>query len=294
MNNSLDWNLLRALLAVIDHGSVLAAARVLGYSQPTVSRQLADLASQLGLVLFERTGRGLHATQTALKLAQLARTMDAAAASVSTLARGAEQAESGSVRVSASQPMACHLLPPLLAKMRMLLPRIHVELVVTNGISNLLRREADIALRMVNPLQSEVIARRLGKVQIGAYAHHDYLQRRGIPQLPADLLGHDIIGGDTSTEVIDGLRKLGLPMQPKDFVLRTDDLVAAGQALRSGVGIGFIADYVARAEPGLLPVLPELKIQPLPLWLVVHREIRSNPQIRDTFNFLLREVPKAL
>jgi DNA-binding transcriptional LysR family regulator len=294
MNNLPDWNLLRSLLAVVDHGSLLGAAQALGISQPTVSRQMTDLSAQLGVVLFERTGRGLHATATALKLAQLARPMEAAAASVATLARGSEQEKMGTVRISASQPMACHLLPPLLARMRMLLPQVRVQLVVTNAISNLLRREADIALRLVNPQQSDLIARRIGQVRISAYAHRDYLQRRGMPREPADLAFHDLIGGDASSEVLQGLNNGGVAIRAEDFVLRTDDLVAYGQALAAGVGIGFVCDYQARAEPALLPVLPELKIPALPLWLVVHRELRTNPHIRQTFDFLAQEVPKAL
>lgn len=294
MNKMPDWNLLRALLAVIDHGSLRSAAESMGSSQPTLSRQIAELSQQLGVVLFERTGRGLHPTATAHQLAQLARPMEAAAAEVATRARGAGRAVAGSVRLSASQPVACHLLPPLLARLRLLAPQVHVELVVTNTASNLLRREADFALRMVNPDQPDVIARRMGQVRIGAYAHHDYLQRRGIPREPADLLVHDLLGGDTSTEVIDGLNAMGLPLRAGQFVFRTDDLVAYGQALRAGLGIGFVADYLVRADARLLPVLPELKIPPLPLWLVVHRELRTNPIIRTTFEFLAAELPRAL
>lgn len=223
---------------------------------------MADLSQQLGVVLFERTGRGLHPTATARHLALLARPMEAAAAQVATVARGSGREAGGSVRLSASQPVACHLLPPLLARLRLVAPEVQVELVVTNAVSNLLRREADIALRMVNPAQADVIARRMGELRISAYAHRDYLQRRGTPREPADLLRHDLLGGDTSTEILDGMNRLGLPMRREQFALRTDDFVAYGQAVRVGLGIGFMADYQARGDDRLLPLLPGLKIPP--------------------------------
>ncbi len=294
MNNLPDWNLLRSLLAVVDHGSLQAAARALGSSQPTLSRLIADLSRQLGIVLFERTGRGLYPTASARQLALLARPMETAAAQVALVARGSAREAVGSVRISASQPMACHLLPPLLARLRLLSPEVHLELVVTNAVSNLLRREADIALRMVQPAQDDVIAKRIGQMRIGAWAHHDYLRRRGVPRAPVDLALHDLIGGDTATEILDGLNQMGLSWRPEDFVLRTDDLVAYGQAVRAGLGIGFITDYQARTEPALVAVLPELQIPPLPLWLVVHRELRTNALICTTFDFLAQEVPRAL
>lgn len=294
MNPGFDWSLIRSFLAALEHGSLLAAARALGASQPTLGRHIAELEAQLGVVLFERTGRGLLPTPMAHKLADGARAMEAGASQLARSVTGAESAAVGSVRITASQPVACGLIPPLLARMRLQLPEVQVELVASNDVSNLLRREADIAVRMVQPVQASVVARRIGKVAIGVYAHRDYLQRRGVPREPADLLSHDLIGGDRNEDIIRGFAAFGYPVTRKHFSFRSDDLVAHWQAVRAGLGIGFVADYLARTEPGVTALLPMLKIPPLPMWLAVHREIRSSARIRAVYDFLAQGLQKAL
>lgn len=294
MNKSFDWNLVRSFLAALDHGSLLAAARALGSTQPTLGRHIAELEAQWGVVLFERTGRGLVPTADAQRLAGAARTMEGSADALARQLSAGDGEEAGSVRLSASQPVACHLLPPLLAQMRLALPQVQVELVVSNAVSNLLRREADIALRMVQPEQATVVARRIGKVGLGACAHREYLARRGVPNEPADLLQHALIAGDRDESILEGFHRLGVPATRESFVLRTDDLLAQWQAVRAGLGIGFVSDYLLRSDPQVLPVLPSLKVPPLPLWLVVHREIRSNRRIRAVYDFLAKVLPGAL
>lgn len=294
MNRTFDWNLVRSFLAVLDHGSLLAAARALGASQPTLGRHVAELEAQLGTVLFERSGRGLLPTAMAERLAAAARAMESGADQLARSVSGADAEEGGTVRISASQPVACYVLPPVLAQMRLALPGIQVELVASNAVSNLLRREADIALRMVQPEQSSLVARRIARVTLGTYAHRDYLQRRGTPRQLADLLAHDVIGGDRDEAILRGYRGFGFDVDRTVFPVRTDDLIAYWQAVRAGLGIGFIADYLAATDPQVVAILPALKIPPLPIWLTVHREIRSNRRIRAVYDFLARAVPKAL
>jgi len=289
-----DWNLVRSFLAALEHGSLLGAARALRASQPTLGRHVAQLESQLGVALFERTGRGLVPTADALRLADAARAM---AGSADQLARAVARSDAatGTVRISASQPVACHLLPPILARLRREQPGVQVELVSSNAVSNLLRREADIALRMVQPDQASLVARRIGKVTLGAYAHRDYLRRRGTPRVLADLLAHDVIADDRTDSVRRAFGAFGFPVGKEAFVLRTDDLVAYWEAVRAGIGIGFVADYLAASDPDVVTVpLPQLKIPPLPIWLTVHREIRSSPRIRSVYDFLAQAVPQAL
>lgn len=294
MNNSFDWSLVRSFLAVLDQGSLLGAARALSASQPTVGRHIAELESQLGTVLFERTGRGLLPTDRARQLAEAARAMESGALQLARAASGADTGASGTVRITASQPVACVLLPAVLAQMRLALPEVQVELVSSNQVSNLLRREADIALRMVQPDQSSLVARRIGKVTLGTYAHRDYLRRRGTPRQPQDLLAHELIGDDRDGAIVRGFAELGLPVAPEAFAFRTDDLMAYFAAVRAGLGIGFIADYVARTDAQLVPLVPMLKLPVLPIWLTVHREIRTSARIRAVYDFLAGAVPKAL
>ena len=265
MNTPFDWNLVRSFLAVLEQGSLLGAARALQSSQPTMGRHVAELETQLGTVLFERTGRGLQPTATALRLAESARAMEAGAHALARGVSGAQAGASGTVRISASQPVACLLLPPLLLRMRQQLPDIQVELVASNEVSNLLRREADIALRMVQPDQSSLVARRIGTVALGAYAHRDYLRRRGTPRQPTDLLAHELVGNDRNEDILRGFAALGHPVGREQFAFRTDDLMAYWQAVRAGLGIGFVAHYMARTDPEVQPVATIHSNRKLPL-----------------------------
>lgn len=290
-----DWSLIRSFLAALDQGSLLGAARALHMSQPTAGRHVAELESQLGVVLFERTGRGLVPTAMALQLAVAARGMEAGALQLSRTLSGAQTQTSGTVRITASVPVAVYLMPPVLAQLRLALPEIQVELVSSNGVSNLLRREADIAVRMVRPEQATLVARKLGDVSLGAYAHRSYLARRGTPNTPTDLFKHDLIGCDADSAILQGFQARGFPVTRDAFVLRSDDFIVQWQAVRAGLGVGFCADYMARTDPDVLRVLPEvLRIPPLPMWLAVHREIRTSQRIRAVFDYLAEALPRAL
>ena len=290
-----DWRLIRAFLAVLDRGSLLGAARTLHASQPTVGRHVAELESQLGVVLFERTGRGLVPTTTALQLAQSARAMEEGARDLARTLSGAQSQTRGTVRITASVPVAVNLLPPLLAQMRQQLPEIQVELVSSNLVSNLLRREADIAVRMVRPEQGTLVARKIGDVVLGAFAHRSYLARRGTPRNGTELFTHDLIGGDTDLTILQGFAAMGYTIEREAFALRTDDLMAQWQALRAGLGVGFVASYLARTDPDVLPVLAgQLKVPALPMWLAVHREIRTSRRIRAVYDFLVASLPHVI
>jgi len=186
------------------------------------------------------------------------------------------------------------LLPPLLVRMRTVLPDMQVELVVSNAVSNLLRREADIALRMVRPTQSSLVARKLGDLPIGAAAHQSYLQRHGTPRKPQDLLQHRLIGYDRDDTIERGFARLGFPLPRQTFALRTDDQVAYGRLVASGAGIGFVALYNIAHWPGVVPLLPMLQIPPLPCWLAVHREIRGSKVVRRVYDFLAEAIPAEL
>lgn len=294
MNSNFDWTLVRSFLAALDQGSLLGAARALNASQPTIGRHIAELESQLGVVLFERTGRGLKPLAMALRLAESARAMEAGAHQLQRSVSSLDDAVRGTVRITASQPVACVLLPPLLARMRQALPEVQIEMVSSNEVSNLLRREADIAIRMVQPDQTSLVAKRIGKITIGTYAHRNYLQRAGTPRNPAELLAHALIGNDKNEDIVRGFAALGYPVARAQFAFRTDDLMAHWLAVRAGLGIGFIADYVARTDPDVIALLPMLKIPPLPVWLAVHREIRTSKLIRAVYDFLGDSIPKAL
>ncbi len=294
MNPHIDWTLIRSFLAVMESGSLLGAARKLHSSQPTLGRHITQFEEQLGVALFERTGRALVPTAAARKLTEHATTMQAGADAMARSLATAEAPTQGTVRISASQVVSCYLLPPLLARLREEAPGISIALVSSNAITNLLRREADIAIRMVRPQQSSLIAKRIASVEACACAHRQYLARRGVPRDPLELLNHELVGFDADETYIRGFKKFGQTVTPEQFAFRTDDHVAAWQAIRAGLGIGFAARYMIEREPEVQRILPNLVIPSLPVWLTVHREIRGSPRIRAVYDFLADAIPNAI
>ncbi len=290
----LDWALVRSFLAVLDAGSLMGAARQLQAQQPTLSRHVAELEAQLGAPLFERTGRGVVPTATALAIADAARQMQAGADALQRTLAGRREATTGSVRITTSVVAASYLMPPVLAALQQAEPGIAIELVASNQLSNLLRREADIAVRMLRPTQGSLLARKLGEVRLVAAAHSSYLQRAGTPRQPMDLAQHRLIGYDRDDTIERGFAALGMPIAREQFTLRTDDQMAYGHLVAAGAGIGFVAAYNLPHWPGVQPLLPMLKIPPLPCWLAVHREIRGNPVVRRVYDFLAEALPAAI
>jgi DNA-binding transcriptional LysR family regulator len=281
-----DWNLMRSFLTVMERGSLMSAARHLGSSQPTIGRHIAQLEAQLGVTLFERTGQALTPTATAHLIAERAQAMAGGAEAVARVLAGRDAEAGGTVRITASQVVACHLLPPLLERLHSEHPGIQVELVATNEVSNLLRREADIAVRMVRPEQGSLVARRVGQVHVGLYGALSYLKRKGTPRTLDDLADHDLIGFDRDPTILRGFAAMGQPATRERFCLRSDDHLAAWAAVRAGIGLGWAATYVAEPDPTVKRVLPDMPIPPLPVWLAVHREVRSSPRIRLVYEFL--------
>jgi DNA-binding transcriptional LysR family regulator len=289
-----DWALVKSFLAVLDAGSLMGAARRTGALQPTLSRHITEFEAQLGAPLFERTGRGVSPTPAALAIADAARQMQAGAETLSRTLAGQRDQTTGVVRLTTSMVAAAYLLPPVIAALRREEPGIVIELVASNQLTNLLRREADIAVRMVRPVQSSLVARKIGSVGIGAYAHERYLQQAGAPQTPADLARHALIGYATDDVIERGFAAMGVALRRENFAIRTDDQVAYGMLVAQGAGIGFVAHYNAPHWPGVRRVLPQLPIPPLPCWLAVHREIRSSKVVRRVYDFLADLLPPML
>lgn len=289
-----DWTLMRSFIAVMDAGSLQAAARKLRSSQPTIGRHINLLEQQLGSILFERTSRQLLPTELAHSIAEHARMMEVSANAIGLALTAKNQATTGTVRISASQTSACYLLPPILKNLRDQEPGIAIELVASNQISDLLRREADIAVRLVKPEQDSLISRCLGKVTIGIYAHKSYMKNRSIPRALPELLSHELIGFDNNGNIILGFKMFGVDIDKNAFSVRTDDHIALLHAIKAGMGVGFTATYVGRREPDFVRLLPDLPITPMPVWLTVHREIRSNPRIRRVYDFLAEAISREL
>ena len=284
--SSFDWTQIRFFVSVAETGSLSACARATGASQPTVGRAIASLEQALGVSLFKRHARGFELTEQGADLLPHARAMASAAADLSLAALGRSQSLAGPVRITASRIVATYVLPNLLADLQRAEPSIEIELVATDTVENLLFREADIALRMVRPTQQDLISKRVGNLPMGAYASQDYLANRTAPQKVEDLFDHVMIGYDRSNLIIDGARSLGLQVHRDFFAYRTDDQIAYWQLVRAGLGIGFTARPVARQDPTVVRILPQLEIPPLPIWLTSHGALKTNRRVRHVFDFL--------
>ncbi len=289
MNNTTepDWSLLRAFLAVAQAGSLSRAAEALGSSQPTLSRQMTLLESQTGSVLFERTSRGLRLTDAGEALRVPAQRMQEHANAWSLAAAGRSKSLAGTVRLTASEMVSAHLLPALLLTLRQSHPEIQIELVASNTVENLLEREADIALRMVRPTQTALVARKLAELPLGLYAHRDYLKAHGRPTL-ATMAQHQWVGYDRSDQMLRGFRAGGFDVTREFFAFRCDNQIVAWQAVCAGLGIGIGMHEVARRSPELQPVLKDVKVPSLPLWITAHRELRGTPRLAAVFDALVQ------
>lgn len=275
-------------------GSLTAAARATGMAQPTLGRHIDELERQLGLVLFERTRSGLKPTPQAEALRESANQMAAGADALRRKATGLDSEICGNVSITASQTLAISLLPPLLAELQVLHPNIHVTVVASNRVFDLAKREADIAIRMVEPTESTLIARQLGYVKIVACASRGYLASAGTPKAYSDLLKHRLIAGDKRNELAAGMAKGGISEDKLQYGLRSDDLLVQWEAIRAGLGVGFLADCLVKADSNIVPLLPELNLPVFPIWLTVHREVRTSARLRATFDFLVETLPQRL
>ncbi|MEJ0052556.1 MAG: LysR family transcriptional regulator [Methylovirgula sp.] len=275
-----DWSAYRAFLTVLREGSLSGAARALGLTQPTLGRQIADLEHALGAVLFTRSPRGLMPTDIALNSRPHAEAMEAAAGALQRAASGGTNDAVGVVRITASEIIGAEVLPPLLAQFRRAHPAINVELDLSNRVEDLLHGAADIAVRMVRPSQDALVARRIGEIGLGLYAHRHYLASAPpLTNLTALALDHALIGFDQGTPY---LRELlaRMPIAHADFVLRCDSDLGQLAAVRAGVGIGFIQHGIARCDPDLVPVFTQEIGVTLDVWLALHEDLRTSKRLR--------------
>ncbi len=281
-----DWHLFRAFLAVVREGTLSSAARVLGTTQPTMGRQVAALETSLGVKLFTRSPDGLSPTEAGMRLISSAEAMAAAAEAAQRSASGEIEEERGTVRITASDVVGGEVLPPILAAFRAMNPQISIEIALSNRNEDLLRGDADIAVRMIKPTQSALIARRIGRIDIGLYGHRRYLKGRVTPQQLDDLRLHTLIGYDRDRASARLLERMGVPISRDMFAFRSDSDLAQLAALRAGFGIGVSQLGIARREKDLLPVLHSALIFPMDCWLVMHRDLRSSRRIRLLFDHL--------
>jgi DNA-binding transcriptional LysR family regulator len=278
------WELYRSFLAVVREHSLSGAARALQLTQPTIGRHIDALVEALGLALFIRSPAGLDATEGAIALIPYAETMASAAEALQRVASGEADQDRGTIRITASEMVGAEVLPEGLAAFRQAHPRVVIELVLSNRADDLLRREADIAVRMVRPTQDALVARKAGIIHLGMYAHPRYVKAHGLPRDLAELSKHPLIGFDKAPSVR-RLDKLGITVTRDLFAFRCDNDYGQYAALRGGFGLGVCQVALARRD-GLVPVLPRLIGFELGVWVTMHKDLRSTRRMRLMFDHL--------
>ncbi len=287
MTAAISWDLYRSFLALVREGSLSAAARRLGLTQPTLSRHLAELEDRLGASLFTRSPQGLAPTDAALALQPIAATMESAAEAMERGVSNAAGAIKGPVRIAASEIMGAEVLPQILKDFVDHHPEATVELVLSNRSEDLLRRDADIAVRMVRPTQTALLARKLGSVSLGLYATRAYLDRHGAPTSFDDIARHHrLIGFDRDPAALTVLEGLDLALSRTSFALRVDNDLAQLAALRAGYGVGACQVPIAQRTSDLVRVVPHLFDAPMGVWLVMHEDLRSSPKLRAVYDHM--------
>jgi DNA-binding transcriptional LysR family regulator len=287
-----DWNRARAFLVTAEEGSLSAAARALGMAQPTLGRQVDALEDELGVILFERVGRGFTLTPSGLDLLDHVRAMGAAANLVSLSAAGNAQSIEGTVRVTASEAHAAILLPPVLARLRISHPGIQVDIMASSVTLDLRRREADIAIRNYQPTEPDLIAKKVRDIPARLYATPELIKRIGTPKLPYDLRDADFINVDRTGVFAKGMNALGLNLTEKNFPILCENYLVMWEMVKNGLGIGIQDGVIGDREPLVRRVLPDLEPLVFSMWLVTHREVNTSRRIRVVFDLLAEELAK--
>ena len=284
-----DWNRARAFLVTAEEGSLSAAAKALGVSQPTLGRQVAALEEELSTALFERGGRGLELTRNGLELLAYVRAMGEAASSLSLAATGQAQSIEGEIAISTSEITAAYILPPILQRLRYQYPGVRINLVASNEASDLRRRAADIAIRNFRPTEPDLIARKVGEFSATLYARPEILADLPSP-LTDGLCKAPFIGFLSNNErYVGALAQRGLTLREEQFVARTDSHLVHWQMARAGIGIGMMPVELGDAEPEVERVFED-RVFGSDVWLVSHRELRMNLRVRTVFDFLVAEL----
>jgi DNA-binding transcriptional LysR family regulator len=282
------WELYRSFLAVIREGSLSGAARALSLTQPTIGRHIDALEAALGVSLFTRSQAGLIASEGAHSLVPYAEAMASAAEALQRAASGEAEDDRGVVRVTASEMVGGEVLPAVLSAFREAHPRVVVELTLSNRSEDLLRREADIAVRMVRPSQSALFAHKVGVIHVGFHAHPRYLKAHGTPKTLAELREHPLIGFDKAPTV-QRLEGVNFPITRDLFAFRCDSDLGQYAALRAGFGIGFCQLGLGRRDK-LVHILPGKFDLPLETWVVMHEDLKSSRRMRLMFDHLVEQL----
>ncbi len=281
-----DWNLLRAFITICDVGTLTEAARRLGTTQPSMGRQLRKLERLIGETLFVRLPGRLEPNERALALHAASLPMHHAAREAERLFNDSSERISGVVRVAVGEAYAYHVVPQLLCPLLNDQPELEIELSVSNLADNLLRRDADMAVRFFRPKQDGVIARKLGDTEMGLYAHDSFIQRFGEP-VDLEIVGGGFVTGFDRDPIAVASAIVGAaPTAPLRFRFRSDSVLAHQAAVECGGGIGMYFVDIASNRPGLKRVLANRVRLTQEVWLCAHDELKRSARMRFVWDRL--------
>ncbi len=273
-----------------EEGSLSAAARALGVAQPTLGRQVRALEQELNVVLFERIGHGLTLTPSGMELVEHVRAMGNAAGRVALSASGQSQSVEGTVSITTTEVAAAYILPPIVERLRQEHPAIHVDLVASNELRDLRRREADIAVRSARPTDPDLVARKICRQSARLFATSECLQRFGCPSDNASLSKAEFIGFEDNQTYLQGLNDLGLSLTERNFPIHCGNHLVQWQMVKQGLGIGVMMSQIGDADPGVERATPWLPAFEYDVWLAAHREVNTSRRVRLVFDFLVAEL----
>ena len=286
-----DWNRARAFLVTAEERSLSAAARALGLAQPTLSRQVEALQQELGVVLFERFGRGLELTPAGADLVAHARRMGEGAMGLSIAAAGQGADLAGPVTLSISDAYAGLILPGILRRMKARAPEIVVRVLASNDPSDLMRREADIAVRNFRPKEPDLIARLIAETGASFYASDGYLSGQARDGKEATNWSRlDLITPGPAAPFLQAMTAMGLPVTEAQVAFECSSYLAMWEMVREGLGVGVIDVAIGDATPGVSRVAPDQPLIPFPVWLAAHRDILTHRRLRLAFDLLAEEL----
>lgn len=291
-NITFDWNQARSFLVTAEEGSLSGAARALGLTQPTLGRQVAALEASLGVTLFERVGKSLALTDAGRELLTHVRTMGEAAGRLSLSAYGQSQMLEGKVSITATDTMSTYQLPSILKSIRKAAPGVEIEILSSNSLQDLRRREADIAIRHVRPEEPNLIAKLIYETSAHLFASPAYLDTYGRPTSPADLSDALFVGFEDPSRMLPALAEIGLHLRRDQFKVTTNNGVAMYEMIRQGLGIGFIPKDNGPDILGFEQVLPDIPPIPVPVWLTTHSEVHTSPRVRLVFDILAEALKR--
>ena len=293
-NKDINWSYWRTFLAVLDSGSLSAAARHLSLTQPTTGRHIDNLEHLLGAPLFIRSQEGLMPTPLSLALEPKAQAMSMSAHALKRLVKTEGEKLDGSVRITASEIVGVEILPSILHLFRNKHSDVDFELVLNNSQDDLLNQDADIAIRMVRPQQKRLLTKKIGKVSIGLFAHQLYLKNKELPKDVASLADHHLIGIDRDIERWNKISIAGRAITANHLSFRCDSDIGQLAALRQGLGIGACQKNIAKKQTGLISILPDQISFDLEMWVVMHEDMKKHRGFRAVFDHFVEHLPRHI